>query len=121
MGDVKTYRRTLSSSSLTGDAVVDLAGNDLGRIEDLMIDVVTGRVAYAVLSFGGVLGFGGKLFAMPWSTLSVDETNRRMICSVARAQLEHAPGFDKDHWPDMSDPVYGLEIHEHYGVRPYWD
>jgi sporulation protein YlmC with PRC-barrel domain len=121
MGEIRKYRRTLSSSSLVGDAVVDLSGKDVGKIEDLMIDVVTGRVAYAVLSFGGLFGIGGKLFAMPWSTLTVDETNKRIVCAVAKEQLERAPGFDKDTWPDMGDPTYGVSIHEHYGARPYWD
>jgi hypothetical protein len=86
-----------------------------------MIDVVTGRIAYAVLSFGGLLGIGSKLFALPWSTLTVDETNKRFVCSVPKAQLERAPGFDKDQWPDMGDPIYGAQIYQHYGVRPYWD
>jgi sporulation protein YlmC with PRC-barrel domain len=121
MGEVKKYRRTLSAGSLIGDDVVDQTGRDIGKIEELMIDVVTGRVAYAVLSFGGFLGIGNKLFAMPWSTLTVDETNRRIVCSVPKERLEAAPGFDKDNWPDMGDMTYGINIHQHYGVQPYWD
>src|SRR5687767_5024307 len=59
-----TFRRTLSAGSLTGDPIYNTAGEKLGKVEELMIDVVTGRVAYAVLSFGAVLGVGGKLFAI---------------------------------------------------------
>lgn len=121
MGETKKYRRTLSSSSLEGDDVVDSSGRNIGKIEDLMIDVVTGRVAYAVLSFGGLLGIGNKLFALPWSTLTVDETNKRFVCSVPKEQLERAPGFDKDNWPDLGDVTYGSSIYSHYGVQPYWD
>jgi sporulation protein YlmC with PRC-barrel domain len=121
MGEVKPYRRTLSASSLTGDRVVDGTGTDIGKIEDLMIDVITGHVAYAVVSFGGFLGFGDKLFAMPWSSLAIDETNKRFVCTVSKTQLENAPGFDKQHWPDLSDVGYASSVYRHYGARPYWD
>ena len=68
----KRYRRVMSASSLTGDRVVNLAGEDIGKINEIMIDTPTGRIAYAVLSFGGFLGMGDKLFAIPWSRLSLD-------------------------------------------------
>jgi len=114
------FRRTLSASSLVGDAVVDNAGEKLGKLEELMIDVVTGRVAYAVLSFGSVLGIGGKLFAIPWTSLAVDESNRRIVFDVDRKVLEQAPGFDKDHWPDLGDLEYANKIYLHYGATPFW-
>ena len=120
MGTVKTYRRTLSASSLEGDKVVDRTGRDAGRIEELMIDVASGRVAYVVLSFGGLLGLGDKLFALPWSALTIDEANRRFVCDVTREQLEAAPGFDKDHWPDLGDLDYATGVYRHYGASPYW-
>ena len=90
MGEVKKYRRTLGATSLVGDTVVDPSGNDVGKIEELMIDVVTGRIAYAVLSFGGFLGMGDKLFALPWSSVTVDETNKRFVANVTRDSLERA-------------------------------
>jgi sporulation protein YlmC with PRC-barrel domain len=116
-----TFRRVLSSSSLTGDKVVNSAGEDLGKLDDIMIDLATGRIAYAVLSFGGFLGIGNKLFAIPWSRLSVDEVNKRMILDVDRDLLERAPGFDKDNWPDMSDPSFGSQIYSYYGAEPFWE
>ena len=115
-----TYRRTLSATSLIGDAVVNRAGENLGKVEDLMIDVVQGRVAYAVLSFGGFLGIGSKLFAVPWSSLAVDEANKRVVMDVTKESLENAPGFDKDHWPSMADPRWATELHGYYDVVPYW-
>ena len=121
MGEVNKYRRTLGARTLTGDPVVDQAGNSIGSIEELMIDVVTGRVAYAVLSFGGFLGIGDKLFALPWTSLTVDETNKRFVANVSKETLEGAPGFDKDRWPDLSDPVYAAGIYRHYGAQPYWE
>src|SRR5262245_1280011 len=62
----------LSADTLTGDKVVNAAGEDLGKIEDFMLDVESGRIRYAVLSFGGVLGLGSKLFAVPPEALTVD-------------------------------------------------
>ena len=116
----KTQRRTLSASSLTGDKVVNPRDEHLGKIEDLMIDLSTGRIAYAVLSFGGFLGMGDKLFALPWSALRVDQDNKQIVLDVDKSRLERAPGFDKDRWPDMSDTTWGTEIHQYYGVTPYW-
>ncbi len=66
----KAYRRVMGASTLSGDNVVNKAGEDVGKIDEIMIDTPTGRVAYAVLSFGGFLGMGDKLFAIPWSRLS---------------------------------------------------
>ena len=93
----------LSSSSINGDGVVNAAGDDLGHIEDLMIDPVTGKVDYAVLSFGGFLGMGDKYFAIPFEQLSVDRENKRMVLNVEKERLKDAPGFDKDDWPDFAD------------------
>lgn len=114
-------RRVLSSSTLEGDSVRNSAGEDLGKIEEIMIDIPTGRVAYAVLSFGGFLGIGNKLFAVPWEALTVDEEAHQFILNVDRQTLENAPGFDKDNWPDMADPSWGAQIHSHYGYTPYWE
>jgi len=86
-----------------------------------MIDTPTGRVAYAVLSFGGFLGMGDKLFAIPWSRLSLDEDRKVFVLDVDRATLERAPGFDKDNWPDMADRAWGTQVHTYYGARPYWE
>jgi sporulation protein YlmC with PRC-barrel domain len=119
--DYDRTRRVLSASTLEGDSVRNAAGEDLGKIEEIMIDVATGRVAYAVLSFGGFLGIGNKLFAVPWEALSLDEDAHEFIFNVERATLENAPGFDKDNWPDMADPSWGSQIYSHYGYKPYWD
>ena len=117
----KQYRRVLSASTLTGDNVVNSAGDDLGKIDEIMIDTTTGRVAYAVLSFGGFLGMGDKLFAIPWDQLSLDEDNKRFLLNIDRAKLEEAPGFDKDNWPDMADPSWSTQIYKYYGSEPYWE
>jgi sporulation protein YlmC with PRC-barrel domain len=109
------YRRTMSATSLTGDKVVNGKDEDLGKIEDIMLDVVSGRVAYAVLSFGGFLGMGNKLFAIPWSAMRLDEEHKQFVLDVDKQTLETAPGFDKDHWPDLSSEEYARSVQSHWG------
>jgi sporulation protein YlmC with PRC-barrel domain len=111
----------LSASTISGDKVVNRQGEDLGDIKDLMIDVDNGRVAYAVLEFGGFLGLGGKLFAVPLSAMEIDTENHRFVFDQSKETLESAPGFDKDDWPDFSDRAWRSSEHSHYGVRPYWE
>jgi hypothetical protein len=85
-----------------------------------MIDIPTGRVAYAVLSFGGFLNMGSKLFAVPWNALTIDEGEKQFILDVEKERLENAPGFDNDNWPDMADKVWGEQVHAYYGTQPAW-
>jgi sporulation protein YlmC with PRC-barrel domain len=113
----KAPRRLLSASTLAGDRVYNQVGEDLGKVDDLMIDTVTGRVGYAVLSFGGFLGMGDKLFAVPWRALNLDQQNHRFILNVAKETLENAPGFDKDNWPDMTNQDWESQIHKFYGIE----
>ena len=117
----KRFRSVLAASTLAGDSVRNAAGEDLGKIDEIMIDIPSGRVAYAVLSFGGFLGMGDKLFAVPWSALKVDEDEKCFILNVDKQTIEKAPGFDKNNWPDMSDQTLGLELSAYYKVEPYWE
>ena len=119
--DRNNIRRVMSAGTLSGDRVRNGKGEDLGKIEEIMLDVPTGRVAYAVLSFGGVLGMGNKLFAVPWQALTLNERDHEFVLNVDKQQLENAPGFDKDNWPDMADPSFGDQVHEYYGSKPYWE
>jgi sporulation protein YlmC with PRC-barrel domain len=113
-------RRLLSASTLSGDKVFNLAGEDLGKIEDFMLDMESGRIAYAVLSFGGVLGIGDKLFAVPPEALVLDEHKQCFVLDADKSQLKDAPGFDKDHWPDFADRTWGTQVYSYYGRKPYW-
>lgn len=110
----------LSASTLSGDKVKNAAGQDLGHIEDFMIDLDRGQVSYAVLSFGGFLGMGDKLFAIPWEALSVDTHDKSFILNVSKEKLQDAPGFDQNNWPDFADREWGRRIHQYYGYKPYW-
>ena len=118
---VPSETRVLAADTLTGDKVVNLQNEDLGKIEHLMIDLGTGRIAYAVLSFGGFLGMGDKLFAIPWSALTVDTLEKRFILQVDKELLKRAPGFDKEQWPNMADRAWGTQVFKYYGAKPYWD
>ena len=109
----------LSASSLSTDKVKNLEGEDLGKIEDLMIDLKSGRVAYAVVSFGGGFMHSGKLLAIPWASLKVDQGDKKVFLNVSKETLESAEGFDKDNWPDMADPAFQAKTFGHYGIEPW--
>ena len=115
-----TRTTVLSASTLINDRVTNAVGEDLGKIEEIMLDVPTGRIAYAVLSFGGFLGMGDKLFAIPWEALRLDPESQTFVLDVPREALESAPGFDKHDWPPMADPEWGNAIYAYYGYPPYW-
>jgi len=105
---------------LKGDKVVNHKGEDLGEIQEIMLDLDHGRIAYAVLSFGGFLGMGDKLFAIPWQAFSVDTVQKRLVLNTKKELLEKATGFDKSNWPNMADPTWGSTVYGYYGYKPYW-
>jgi sporulation protein YlmC with PRC-barrel domain len=115
-----SIRRIVSAGSMSGDSVRNLSGDDLGKVQEIMLDVNEGSIAYAVLSFGGFLGMGDKLFAVPWKAMTLVQDEEYFLLDVDKAVLEDAPGFDKDSWPDFSDSNWGQGIHDHYGTAPYW-
>lgn len=126
-GIYKSYRgrelrpRFMGADTLLGEDVYDSKGEDLGDIKEIMLDMNSGKVAYAVLSFRGFLGMGGKRFAVPWNALTLDTVNKRFLLDMEKEQLESAPGFDKDDWPDMMDPTWQSTVHSFYGTTPYSD
>ncbi len=111
----------LSTSTMEGTDVKSPAGESLGDIKDLMIDLNTGRVAYAVVAFGGLLGTGSKLFAVPLQAMKQDPVNKCFVMDTNKDALENASGFDKDHWPDFADRSWQTAVHEHYKATPYWN
>ena len=113
-------RNTLSATTIIGDPVRNGMGEDLGKIEDLMIDLTSGRIAYAVLSFGGFLGVGNKLFAVPFRAMRVETAERAFVLDGPIVQNKNAPGFDKDNWPDLNDPTYRGQVYTFYNVKPDW-
>lgn len=119
-----TTHTLLSASTLIGDKVRNRQGEDLGKIEEIMLDWEHGRISYAVLSFGGFLGMGDKLFAIPWQSLELHPEEHGFVLDVDRERLENAPGFDKNNWPgtenadDLND--YRDRVYDYYGVDRYW-
>jgi len=112
--------RVMAASTLEDDNVVNPAGDKLGEIAEIMIDVPSGRVAYAVLSVGGFLGIGEKLLAIPWRALKIDPPNHRFVLNVSKERLEQAEGFDKDRWPSMADERWATQLHDYYQAPYYW-
>lgn len=109
-----TARRFLSASTLSGDAIKNREGESLGDLKDIMVDTTTGKVAYAVLSFGGIMGMGDKLFAVPWEALAVDGENKCLVLNASKERLKDAPGFDKDHWPNFAEPAFADQLSGYY-------
>jgi sporulation protein YlmC with PRC-barrel domain len=110
----------MAASTLDGNSVLSSDGHDVGSLKEIMLDVRSGRIAYAVLSSGGFLGIGDKLLAVPWSALTLDTDNRCFRIAATADQVRNSPGFDKDAWPSMADPVWASSVHQHYGREPYW-
>ena len=103
--------------TLIGDDVYNTEGEKLGDIKELMLNVHEGKISYAVLSFGGFLGMGDKLFAVPWTALTLDTDNKRFVLNVDKDRMKNAPGFDKSKWPDMASQEWAKEIDGYYGTN----
>lgn len=117
---VRARTGVAQASRILGWKVENLQGEALGKIEDLVIDLNEGRVAYAILSFGGFLGIGGKLFPVPLPALAMRAEDKKFILNIDRETLKGAPGFDPGTWPDMSDREWASGIYSYYGYPPYW-
>ena len=107
----------MSCGTLVGDTVVNRKDEDLGTLEHILIEVASGRIAYAVLACGGVFGLGEKLFAIPWGAFTLDADRNCFVLNIDKEKLEAAPGFDPDHWPSTADNAWVARIHDYYGVR----
>ena len=118
-GDDGPGPHLMGAETLIGNSVANKIGETLGDIKEIMLDMRTGRVSYAVLEFGGFLGLGSKLFAVPWSALTLDTIEKRFVLDANKELLENAPGFEKDNWPDMADAMWEKDIHDFYGTQPY--
>ncbi|MBI1259534.1 MAG: PRC-barrel domain containing protein [Chloroflexi bacterium] len=116
----RTEPLALSTSTLMGDKVLNFQNEEIGKLEEIMIDIHTGRIAYAVISFGGLLGIGNKLFAVPWSALRVDTDRECVVMDADKERLKNAPGFDKNDWPETPNGEWYHEVYKYYDQQPYW-
>ena len=112
---------TLSATSIIGTGVRNKQGDNLGDIKDLMIDTTKGHISYAVVSFGGFLGMGDKLFAVPLEAFQVDTEDEKFILDVTKDKLENAPGFDKDNWPTTATNDFVRDVYTHYGYQDQYN
>lgn len=117
---VATPPAFLKGSDVVGLDLHNRNDEDLGEVEDLMIDVNSGRCAYAVIAYGGVAGIGEKLFAVPWQALSYDAQDTKFVIDINKDKLKNAPGFDKKNWPDTNDLNWSKDVHTFYGSDPNW-
>lgn len=109
----------VKSANIIGTNVVNRLNDDVGNVEDIVIDVLTGRIVYAVLSFGGFLGLGEKHYAVPWKAMRFDKEIKAYVLNVNRDQIELAPSFDKESWPQFTDDWNRL-VHQFYESLPVW-
>lgn len=116
--DANTPVRRLTATSIIGDRVENEQGDNLGKIENLMVNLEGGGIEYAVIDFGSFLGMGGKLFAIPFSELLLDEDRELFILKRSKDYLKQIPGFDKNHWPDTNDHSYFNDVNTYWGT-PY--
>lgn len=108
--------RNLTAKTIIGDDVKNSQGENLGSVQDLMVDLQGGKLAYVVVSHGGVLGVGDKLFAIPWAAFTLDAEGHNLILDVDKDTLRNAEGFDKGNWPNTADPTWHQSIRDYYGV-----
>lgn len=120
MGRLDTSGTLIGADKVAGTPVYNAEGENLGSIHDIMIDKQTGRVAYAVMSFGGFLGMGEEYHPLPWETLKYDPGQGGYVVHLTREQLEGAPHFSEEEAPHWGDRAYEKRVHDYYGIGPYW-
>src|SRR5689334_7062050 len=110
----------ISASKVTGTDVYNTAGDHLGHIHDVMIDKRSGRIAYAVMSFGGFLGLGERYHPLPWVTLKYDTRQGGYVVGVTADELKEAPTYAATEIPAWGDRAFEARIHDFYKAVPYW-
>jgi hypothetical protein len=115
-----TGKPLIESDRVEGTAVYDPSGNNIGTIKRLMIEKMSGHVAYAVMSFGGFMGMGGDEHAIPWSKLTYDPNLGGYRTDITEEQLKGAPAFSRDRNFDWTDRAREKELHDYYRSPRYW-
>lgn len=116
-----TSGRLIAGSKVSGTSVYNPQGESLGSVEDVMIDKVSGKIAYAVLNFGGFLGMGGRHHPLPWSTLKYDTSLGGYVVNLDRRMLEGAPSYASDQDVSWEDQQWGRSVYDYYKAEPYWN
>jgi sporulation protein YlmC with PRC-barrel domain len=116
-----TTGRLIAADQVNGTAVYSTQGEKLGSVEDIVIDKFSGRIVYAVLNFGGFLGFGGQHHPLPWDTLKYDPGLGGYVVPFEKSTLEGAPAYGDAQPVSWDDRAWGGRVHSHYNAKPYWD
>jgi hypothetical protein len=111
-------KNLISSQHIDGAAVYDMSGKEIGQIDHLMIDIVSGRVLYAVVNFSGFMGLHPGHHPIPWTSLKFDQSRRGYATAVSKEQVESAPEYSDESWTDRD---WETRVHAHYSARPYWE
>ena len=119
MDSVSETSALIPGRKISGTAVYNTDGENIGAIYDVMIDKHSGKIIYALMSFGGFLGVGKKLHPLPWSVLQSGPASGGYVVHLSKAQLEAAPSYPVDLLPDFSDRDEESKLHRYYGVPPY--
>ena len=121
MADVTkiTSGSLIAAEKVNGTNVYNMNGDKLGSVDDIMIDKISGKAIYAVMSFGGFLGMGEKQHPLPWSSLTYDEDKGGYIVNLDKKRLENAPTMDPDSDFEWT-PDYGRSVDKYYGAPTYW-
>jgi len=120
MRDVMETTALIAGAKVSGTAVYNLSGENIGEIHDVMIDKASGKVAYAVMSFGGFLGIGENHYPIPWPLLKYDTAQGGYVVDLSKSRLEGAPTFAEDAPSAWGDRDYETRLHDYYGAGPYW-
>jgi sporulation protein YlmC with PRC-barrel domain len=115
-----TSGNLIAAEKVNGTNVYDMSGEKLGSVDDIMIDKVSGRAIYALLSFGGFLGMGEKYHPLPWATLKYDERKGGYVVDLDKKQLEGAPNFDRSTAFEWT-PDYGRKVDSYYKAPSFWN
>ncbi len=128
----KQSSRFIPSNRLEQYGVINEKGQDLGQVQNFVIDMVAGRIAFAIVSFvsrsepekqgeRGIFGLSDKWFAVPWENLAWRPEKKKFFLDIKREVLEKAPGMNKDKWMEEIDLSWLAKNSLHYGRYPYWD
>jgi hypothetical protein len=118
--NVKETSVLIAGRKVSGTSVYSSTGENIGAIYDVMIDKSSGKIVYALMSFGGFLGVGKKLSPLPWGVLKYGPALGGYVVHLSKSQLEGGPSYPVDFLPDFSDRDRESELHRYYGVPPYW-
>lgn len=111
---MKNHRNVVKASEVVGVKVKNMVGENLGEINEIVIDKVFGKVSYLVLDFGGLLSFGNKFFAVPWHLFTYDKNEDCFLLNLDKEHFKEAPGFDKDNWPNFADTNLTKSFDDYY-------